>query len=656
MAKKPANPKSKTRPQPEPAQIKAIDRLLEDEDYRGAIGRITPLLRRFPDHGGLHRALVEALDQSGDERAAGLAAFAWAEHRPNSLPAQEALLHFATVLGHLMLAEDTARKARALGGETPGFPIDPNLKEAMLVQPDGSRNGPDVMVRFDIGKLHLEGRDFAGAIHRLEGVEVQPARNNLALALFHLGRAAEALDAFLSNYQADVQNLFALGWATRLRLYQGDEMGALGLCTPLGAAEARRMEDALQQLDALLLLQQNQLAWDAFERASRSDWFEDAAGVGGAALRHYGACAACRLGRADDARWLWESAVAPKRGDGHPGFALARANLDDFPAREGQPGFPVVSDPDQALPITWTRALSTAKGDAAAELDALTAANVYLRALYLGGDENFRGLIAFVLRHRAQRSDPDAARLLRELATLPVGTRDERLGFLGFLRSQGLLGRGEPASYWDGERLREIKVAGTEVYREAKESDLPPDLEALLAEAVTLFNAQRPDEAEARLQAILDRVPDHPVALGNLAAARTMQGRDAEARDLLRRVVDRHPDYLFARCNLARTLIEEGDLEEAERLLDGLAERERLHIQEVFTVYGALAMLYTARGDHDAAKSVLASLEEMVEDEDDERRLAQAKRAVAGLDPMDRFKQVFGDLLKSGPRPGRRRR
>ena len=651
MAKKHANPKSKTRPQPEAAQLKAIDRLLEDEDYRGAIGKITPLLRRFPDHGGLHRALVEALDQSGDERAAGLAAFAWAEHRPNSLPAQEALLHFATVLGHLMLAEDTAGKVRALGGETPGFPIDPNLKEAMLVQPDGSRISPDAMVRFDIGKLHLEGRDFAGAIHRLEGVEVQPARNNRALALFHLGRAAEALDAFLSNYQADAQNLFALGWATRLRLYQGDETGALGLCTPLGAAEARRMEDALQQLDALLLLQQDQLAWDAFERASRSDWFEGAAGVSGAALRHYGACAACRQGQADDARWLWESAVALA-----PGFALAQANLDDFPGKEGQPSFPVVSDPDQTLPITWTRALGTSKADATAELDALTASNAYLRALYLGGDENFRGLIAFVLKHRAERSDSDAARLLRELATRPVGTKDERLGFLGFLRSQGLLDRGEPASYWDGERLREIKVAGTEVYREAKESDLPPDLEALLAEAVTLFNEQRPDEADARLQAILERVPDHPVALGNLAAARTMQGRGEEARDLLRRVVDHHPDYLFARCNLARTLIEDGDLEEAEQLLDGLAERERLHIQEVFTVYGALAMLYTAKGDHDAAKSVLASLEEMVEDEDDERRLAQAKRAVAGLDPMERFKQVLGDVLQSGPRPGRRRR
>ena len=656
MPKKPAQTKPKTSPQPEPAQLKAIDRLLENEDYRGAIGKIRPLLRRFPDHGGLHRALVEALDQSGDQRAAGLAAFAWAEHRPNSLPAQEALLRFATVLGHLILAEDTAPKVRALGGETPGFPIDPNLKEAMLVQPDGSRTSPDVMVRFDIGKLHLEGRDFAGAIHRLEGVEVQPARNNRALALFHLGRAAEALDAFLSNYQADAQNLFALGWAARLRLYQGDETGALGLCAPLGAAEARRMEDALQQLDALLLLKQDQLAWDAFERASRSDWFEGAAGVGGAALRHYGACAACRLGRADDAQWLWESALAPKRGDGHPGFALARANLDDFPGKEGQPSFPVVSDPDQALPITWTRALRASKGDAGAELDTLTASNAYLRALYLAGDESFRGLIAFVLRHRAERSDSDAARLLRELATLPVGTKDERLGFLGFLRSQGLLGRDEPASYWDGERLREIKVAGTEVYREAKESDLPPDLEALLSEAVTLFNEQRPDEAATRLQTILERVPDHPVALGNLAAARTMQGRDAEARDLLRRVVDRHPDYLFARCNLARTLIEEGEIDEAEQLLDGLAERERLHIQEVFTVYGALAMLYKARGDHDAATSILASLEEMVEDEDDERRLAQAKRAVAGLDPMERFKQVLGDVLKSGPRPGRRRR
>ena len=302
MARKPPVTKSKDKPQPEPAQLKAIERLLEARDYREAAGRVRSLLRRFPDYGGLHRMLVEALEQAEGGHAAALAAFAWAERRPKSLLAQETLFHFAKARGHLMLAERTARRVRELGGETPGFPLDPSLVEAMLVLPDGGRASAETMERFDIGKLHLEGQDFAGALRWLEGLEPQPARNNWALALFHLGQTQEALDAFLANWQADTGNLFALGWSARLRLYRGDEAGAEGLCTPLAAASARRMEDALLQLDALLLLQQDRLAWEAFERASRSDWFDLAGGVEGAILHHYGACAACRLKRGEDAK------------------------------------------------------------------------------------------------------------------------------------------------------------------------------------------------------------------------------------------------------------------------------------------------------------------------------------------------------------------
>jgi predicted Zn-dependent protease len=224
---------------------------------------------------------------------------------------------------------------------------------------------------------------------------------------------------------------------------------------------------------------------------------------------------------------------------------------------------------------------------------------------------------------------------------------------LSFLQTQGLIARDEPVTYWDGERLREVKITGTEIYREPEPSDLPPDLESLLGEAVALFNEHKPAEAEARLQDILARVPDHPVAVGNLAAVRSMQGRHEESHRLLREVVAKHPDYLFARCNLARILIEEDQLDEAEQLLKGLGERERLHIQEAFAVYGATAMLSTARGEHEASRSLLARLERMVEDEDDERRMAQVKRAVARLDPVERFKQVLGAAVKSPPRPSK---
>ena len=87
-----------------------------------------------------------------------------------------------------------------------------------------------------------------------------------------------------------------------------------------------------------------------------------------------------------------------------------------------------------------------------------------------------------------------------------------------------------------------------------------------------------------------------------------------------------HPDYLFARCNLASILIEAGFLDEAQGLLAGLAQRPRLHIQEAFSIYGVTAMFHRARGEDAAADALMASLEKMTEDEQDERMLALARR------------------------------
>lgn len=121
MAKKPANARARTKHGPDAAQRKAVERLLEEERYTEAIRRIKPLVQRYPDHGGLRRALVEALEHGQGPRAAALAAFVWAERRPNSLPAQEALLHFAQALQHVMLAERAASKVRELGGGDAGI-------------------------------------------------------------------------------------------------------------------------------------------------------------------------------------------------------------------------------------------------------------------------------------------------------------------------------------------------------------------------------------------------------------------------------------------------------------------------------------------------------------------------------------------------------
>jgi hypothetical protein len=67
-------------------------------------------------------------------------------------------------------------------------------------------------------------------------------------------------------------------------------------------------------------------------------------------------------------------------------------------------------------------------------------------------------------------------------------------------------------------------------------------------------------------------------------------------------------------------------------------------------------MLNRAKGEEEAAQSLLSSLESMVEDEDDERRLAQVKRAIERLDPVQRFRSLLESLLKTDAKPVGRKR
>ena len=186
----------------------------------------------------------------------------------------------------------------------------------------------------------------------------------------------------------------------------------------------------------------------------------------------------------------------------------------------------------------------------------------------------------------------------------------------------------------------------TEITRKPMPSDLPKDLMTLHGEAVLHLRAGRLEAAETAINAILARAPDQQTVLGNLAALRARQGRVDECRELLRRVVAVHPDYLFARCNLAGQLIQEGELDEAKALLEGLAERPRMHIQEAFALYGAMAMLSRAQGDEQAAAGLIASLERLVEDEDDEQLLAMAKARVARATKGGRLKAALGSLIR----------
>jgi hypothetical protein len=61
-----------------------------------------------------------------------------------------------------------------------------------------------------------------------------------------------------------------------------------------------------------------------------------------------------------------------------------------------------------------------------------------------------------------------------------------------------------------------------------------------------------------------------------------------------------------------------------------------------------------AKGDKESAAELLKSLESLVADEEDKRRLEKIKGLVDGLKPMGRFKSLLRAAVKTGRRSHRR--
>jgi len=86
VPKKPSKTQPAKTPQPEPAQVKAVERLLRDGEYQRAIERARVMVQRFPDHGGANHLLLQALERGESRGAAALAAEAAGARPYNSVP------------------------------------------------------------------------------------------------------------------------------------------------------------------------------------------------------------------------------------------------------------------------------------------------------------------------------------------------------------------------------------------------------------------------------------------------------------------------------------------------------------------------------------------------------------------------------------------
>ncbi len=78
---RPARPKVRSQNRP---PLKRVERLIAAEDFASVGARARALVQRFSDDDAANRMLVDALDQAESGDTVTLAAYQWAQRRPNS--------------------------------------------------------------------------------------------------------------------------------------------------------------------------------------------------------------------------------------------------------------------------------------------------------------------------------------------------------------------------------------------------------------------------------------------------------------------------------------------------------------------------------------------------------------------------------------------
>lgn len=607
-----------------------MERLLERGQFEAAATRLRGLIREYPKLPFLRQRLLEALGELHWEAKAAVEAQEWCVFSPGSAAAWGAALGTAARLGKLALVQEAIDRLHALGQEVEPRP--PRLPPDGWDEVFGIRYTLEDLTRYERGRVYMQAGRNGKAAELMEGIALPSARNNRALALFQLGALDQALTEFLGAWRAVPANLFALDWASRLRLCLGDEKGARELFSHLVDALPLRSEDAVGQVGCALFWGREDDGLRLFERARAQPWAE--AGAALADLAYLGGVCRARAGDMRAARALW---VEARRYDPtHWAAAASLRDLDRPPEqREGAP----VAPPTSYFPGDFIRGAQEAVTQKEGTEERLLAvvgehtgrmSVAYLRLVHASADGLGRHLVCLVLEARAKRGDGEAKEALFDLLTAVSGTDEERFRLGQRLHALGCLPPDGRMRLRARGQVREVALRGICVSGEPRETGLPEASVAAMHEALGAFKKGRFTAAERRLRQLLDRHPGHPTLLLNLSAVLLADGRDEEGERLLRQAVEKDPDYLVGRCNLARICALRGQSARARELLEGLDRRERYHPDEFFTLHATLAVVEAADGRNEAADGHLRIMDEMADEFGYRQRMGEILALVAG--------------------------
>ncbi len=138
----------------------------------------------------------------------------------------------------------------------------------------------------------------------------------------------------------------------------------------------------------------------------------------------------------------------------------------------------------------------------------------------------------------------------------------------------------------------------------------------------------KPDQARARLDAILKEKPDQAAALYERAMLDLSSGRTAEALRGLEALHDKHRNHFEGRVALIDLYLQTGALDKALETTKGVSQGQPGYLQ----IQGALARVQLAKGDATGARSTLTAMTRVADfDPVSQYRIAQLQRLAGNL-------------------------
>ncbi|ADE15867.1 hypothetical protein Nhal_2801 [Nitrosococcus halophilus Nc 4] len=121
---------------------------------------------------------------------------------------------------------------------------------------------------------------------------------------------------------------------------------------------------------------------------------------------------------------------------------------------------------------------------------------------------------------------------------------------------------------------------------------------------------QKPKEAIAILQPLIEQYPDVPQLYNCLHSAYQVLGDRGNAQRMLKETLERFPDYLFGRIAYATDCLQQGEPEKVPEIFDGHYElkllypkRKLFHISEVRGFYSVMAWYFHTQGETSRAET-----------------------------------------------------